>query len=402
MKNTILEKKQEESKLEVEKDAELHVVGIYEGNYHSKDKEVSGPVTKIKVDRPNKKVVLILNSYRASKWLITTSKNTNISKILLNSHEGDHSQIFVNDKETKAEIFKMQNRPYQTKGSSFVQFKEEVKRRLGRENLSSFSGSYQATKEEFLINKIDDTDLLKSNNLKTNYQALPETTILTKINNVAGNYNLKGELKEPFNVGNLNVDKITYLKDLKLYYQLEENGIGEYKDDGSLSQKIDLGLDVPRFSWPKGITYNKDSHSLAVITSHVDSYLYHYDLKTKKWTAKKLGTNKGYSNITYDEYDKNYVLISVSNSSSNVKLSFLDNDGQLKKDETIPLKDLAGFEDLYDPGNGPAPEMNIFSQKDHLIIAVQYGKRGFPTSTARIYSYDKKSKKVSLTWFTKN
>lgn len=396
-------KKRVETKLEIEKGAELHVVGIYEGITNSKGTDVSGPVTKIKVDRPDKKVVLLLNSYRASKWLITTSKNTKISKIILNSYEGDRSKIFLNGKETKAEIFKMRNRPYKTKGSKFVNFKEEVKRRLGRENLGSFTGSYRATKEDFLINKIDETKLLKSNNLETNYKSneLPETTILTKINGVAGNYNLKGELKEPFKKGRLNVDKVAYIKDLKLYYQIEKSGLGEYKDDGSLSQKIDLGLNVPRFSWPKGIAYNKDIHHLAIVTSHVSSYFYDYDLKLKKWTAKKLGRDKGYRDITYDEYNKNYVLISKIYGSSQITLSFLNSDGKLLRKEHIPIKNLSGFEDLYDPDNGPAPKMNIFAKKDHIIITVQAGRRNFSSDTARIYLYDKKTKKVSLTWFAK-
>lgn len=387
------------SKLKLEENAELHVVGIYEATRKEIDHTtVLPPIAKVTIDRPNQKVVLLLNSYHAAKWLITTTQNTQLSQILLNSYE-DRSEILVNDKEYKPIIFKMKNRPYTIEGKEFAEFKEEVKERLDRDYITSFTGQYKATQQAFLVNNIDNSQSMHITQLAVNHAtSLPTETFLTQINGVVGYYNVKGELQEPL-VTHFNIDHMLYLKEQKHYYQIQKTNLGQYDQDQKLITTIDLSLDVPQFSWPKGIVYNKHANKLAVLTSHVYSYLYQYDLKTKKWSATNLGRDNAYSDIAYDEETKNYVLISTAYGRSDITLSFYNSESQLVSQESLTIKDLVGFEELYDPANEPPNAINLFATKNNFILAVK-GNR-FSTDTVRLYLYDKKTKKVSLTWFEK-
>ena len=74
---------------------ELHAVGIYEG-YTKTEHRVHEPLAKVHIDRPDKKVNLMLGSYRPVNWHVTVSKRTKLESIFLFGSGRTDSSIIVN------------------------------------------------------------------------------------------------------------------------------------------------------------------------------------------------------------------------------------------------------------------------------------------------------------------
>lgn len=68
--------------LHINADAELHVISVYKG-YEGTHDHIIPPITKVSVDRPNTKIVLVLTSGSPTTWDITLEKNTSIQKIFV-------------------------------------------------------------------------------------------------------------------------------------------------------------------------------------------------------------------------------------------------------------------------------------------------------------------------------
>lgn len=400
------ENTKEDAKLALDKDLELHVVSVKKGYNYGRNGEVLVPTTKIKIDRPNKKVALFIIAGRTSKFEISATKNTQVKKIIINSYESKRSQIFLNGKAVKPSVFITRYRPKENRGSSFLKFKDEVKTRLGRDKLDSFSAAIKAPKEGFLIDKIDDNALLKLNYLKTNYGSYktPKDTVLTMINGVIGQYNAKGELKKKMGEEVKYISLSSHLELNNFYYKLGFGHIQKRDRNGKMVERIEPPLDIPVFPKPnrEGITYNKDKDSLAVISSGDTNYLYHYHLKKKKWSVISLKTKKKFQEIGYNKYSKNYVLLGeINQDNSNIELSFMDEKGKIKSQEFISLDKFIGLKEMYkSKKKSRKPGMNMFVLKDQIMITV-FSTRNYYKGIERIYIYDKKSKKIYLTWVMK-
>ena len=188
------------------------------------------------------------------------------------------------------------------------------------------------------------------------------------------------------------------------YYKLGFGHIQKRDRNGKMVERIEPPLDIPVFPKPnrEGITYNKDKDSLAVISSGNINYLYHYNLKEKKWSVISLETKKKFQEIGYDKYSKNYVLLGeINQDNSNIELSFMDEKGKIKSQESISLDKFIGLREMYkSKKKSRKPGMNMFVLKDQIMITV-FSTRNYYKGIERIYIYDKKSKKLYLTWVMK-
>src|SRR5437899_251426 len=70
---------------ETSQQRELHVVGLYEGVYKTKDKIHGGRAT-VTVKRPNKLVTLVLGAYSSVTWEVILDPKTKLEKVILAGH----------------------------------------------------------------------------------------------------------------------------------------------------------------------------------------------------------------------------------------------------------------------------------------------------------------------------
>lgn len=383
-------------KLKIDPDAELHVVGVYEGNSKTGEK-LHGPTGKISLDRPGKKIALLLLSYEPVKWEITATKNTRISNVFLSSYgENAISEAWINGRKFEAaKTISAKSYAYEKSGDDFRQLLAYVKASMGRDRIDSFHGKYTAPGTPFHITSISVNFELKKDRLKaTSEDELPKLIFRAKIRDKYGIYTLSGklvkELPDSLN-GAAYVDENTY-------YALGENSIQKLNAKGDVVKTIPVSLDVPVFSWATGIAYNQKIKQLAVSSFGGEGVLYHYDLKSQKWTAASLNNND-YVAFAYDPESGMYV---SSNNFGPAALHYLDKNGKHIKKIMLEAKDFPGLFDFSDAQNGHPPSLEIIPKDSYFIILAKRGEHmpQASDSIARVYLYNPKTKEVKLTYFS--
>ena len=75
--------------------AEVHAVGVYEGNEKTNGR-IHGPEAHVVVDRDNVPVILSLSSYEALRWFVETAPGTRIETILLHGYKSENTEVYLN------------------------------------------------------------------------------------------------------------------------------------------------------------------------------------------------------------------------------------------------------------------------------------------------------------------
>lgn len=187
-----------------------------------------------------------------------------------------------------------------------------------------------------------------------------------------------------------------YAPTAKEYYKLGNEGITCMNAGGKVLEEIPVSLDVPRFSWPMGIAYNTKTNQVAVTSLGGEGFLYHYNPKTKKWTAASQN-NQDYQNLNYDSVTGNYV---ASGSFGRVGINFLSPGGGQVDEFSIDPRKFPGIMDFSDTGNGHHPAFEIIPTEKYFVILLSTGEPMARTSSSaqRVYLYDRKTKDVMLTY----
>src|SRR5262245_24786810 len=276
---------------------ELHVVGIYEG-YTKTDGKIHGGKAQVSVSRPGKLVTLVLVAYDPVTWEITTSKDTRIEKVILGgSHKtavkGIAADVAV------VEAFRESNKPalaffsYSVNSPAFHALAEAIDTMTGQK-IASFNGQYQAESGKPLV-----VDALQNDErLSADYpQPVPART-LPKLTFTAhhfvsgrrpfdefrsfGEFALSGPTINSLKPLPDRVGRITYDPVGKKHYGISDHALALIDMDKKTVTKIDMGLHVPKMSWPAAITFDTKRERVLVTTS-TNGYLFAYYPKTQKW-----------------------------------------------------------------------------------------------------------------------
>lgn len=282
---------------------EVHLVSIYEGFEQTGD-QIHGPKALVHVDRPGKRVTLVLTSYSGATWHVTTSKNTHIRKVIL----GGYQQQAVEGVPKSTEITKAwrgQSRTplyysHKPVGPKFRQLIKQIHGLTGRE-LVSFHGRYRPEPDTpFVIDKIQ-----KNPQLSVNYpQPTPVAELPPDARDVTftahhyaagryphdlassfGEYTVTGPVEKSLKPLPKGVGRIAYDPNDKLYYGISGHGVVQIDMDSKDVKPIELGLDVPRLSWPCEITYDTKRRRVVLGSSGGGGYLYAYSTENEEWSV---------------------------------------------------------------------------------------------------------------------
>jgi len=376
-------------------DEEVHLVGIYEG-YMKSAEGVHGPRVSVTVNRPGKKVTLLVCSYAPARWLISVAPETEIKQIVAFGHSAlasQSSEFLLNGKPVKAESFPRQhsNCPYKPEGHGFRDFVKNLERETGFKRIDSFRGSYNAKPDGYMIDTIEERPEFMPTYLKAvDPSELPLIRFHASLGEGPGLYDLAGRLVE--SSGRHEVGNIVDVPTRKERYSLSENGLRKFTDGGSRTGSvIPASLDVPRMSWPSGIAYDSKRDRIVVVSHGGEGYLYEYKLPTGAWRVVSSMNHMDVRGLVYDP--KSDLLYGIEGVFGASRIVAINPEGGAAKSITFDPKKFAGSTDLYDPGNSHLHAELAAIDGDNAVIVA-----GSP-SRYRIYLLNMKSGDVKLTGF---
>jgi hypothetical protein len=279
---------------------ELHVVGLYEGVERTGN-ELHGGRAVVTVNRPGSKVTLALVSYDSITWDVKVTPDTTLEKVIL----GGYYKQALKVKPPKAEVVEAWRDEGRRDGVSFGGYKVESARFRGLVHeltkftklpISSFYGSYRYDHDKpIVIDKVQDDPRLSADYPKpTPLADLPdllfrgvhdvsdERGIFTK--NSVGDFTLAGVQTDSLKPLPAGVRRIAFDAKAKKYYGITMHEVVEVDLAAAKATKIDMGLDVPRMSWPRDITFDSKRGRVVVAANH----LYALDVADGTWSALQL------------------------------------------------------------------------------------------------------------------
>jgi hypothetical protein len=279
---------------------ELHVVGLYEGVERTGN-ELHGGRAVVTVDRPGTKVTLALVSYDSITWEVKATPDTTLEKIIL----GGYYKQALKDKPAKAEVIEAWTNEGQREGVSFGGYKVDSARfrglvheltRFTKLPIASFHGAYRYEHDKpIVISKVQDDPRLSADYPKpTPLAELPDLLFravhevsdrrgIESINSV-GDFTLAGVEADSLKPLPAGVRRVAFDPKSKKCYGITAHDVVEVDLAAAKATKLDMGIDVPRMSWPRDITFDSKRERLVVAANH----LYAMDMADGAWSALDL------------------------------------------------------------------------------------------------------------------
>lgn len=351
---------------------EFHAVGVYEG-YEETDGQLHGPRARVLVDRPGADVTLLLLNYEPVRWMVETTPGTRIETIQLGGYQPERSEVQLDgipfpDVARRPELHSVY-RPY---GSEFRRL-TRAGTSLGFDGLSSFAGDYTARPDGYILDRVDPVD--------------PDL----RPDALAGRVAMRGSVPPAFrpwiDLGG---------EDPVAGVSFGDDGFRITSETGAV-RHIPITLDVPVVSWPASrAAYDLRRGILWGAGSGGDGVLYRYDTRTDTWSATSLEGTDVQSLIHDTDRDR---LIFTTGISEPELIMTRDPSGA---EQSVPVdpETLPGYTDLYDYGNGRAPDLELLAATEDEVLARARSEistiSGLAEPAFRMWSIDLRSGRVRL------
>ncbi len=201
------------------------------------------------------------------------------------------------------------------------------------------------------------------------------------------------DLKSAIDVNN--IEKLAYDPQNDSYYALDKWGdLGKINLTNKNFEKVNPDAALKDYSWPKGIAFNPDGNEVIILTSHVFSNLFSYNVNSHEWKKMTAGLrNVDLVALTYSESDQVfYALEKAYNAASLSSIAVFNRNGahigSIKISPQIPINSAAD-------ASIPDIQMNVSSGKIILIVASSY-LRPEILAQSNIFAIDPQSGKVSI------
>ncbi len=394
---------------------EVHLISIYQG-FEQTDNKIHGPKAMVKVDRPGKQVTLVLTSYSGATWHVSATKDTRIKRVVLGGYEQQAIQGVPETTEiTKAWRGQTPTPLYYSYKPEGPAFRKLVKQTyvFTKTEISSFHGVSQARPDmPFVIDKAqNDPRLTVSFPQPTSLEELPMD--LRDIKFAAHHY-VSGPQRHELSVSfgqhtpfgpmekelkplPARVTRVVHDHENKTTYGISDHGVVQIDGDTNSVVPLELGLDVPRLSWPCEITYDTKRKRVIVGSSGGGGFLYAFSTESRQWSviSKRPGSLDAF---TYSPSDDSIygVLFDRGDDESRASLAKVNAEGVIVS--RIPLGS------PIEPGsltNGPGVcTTQVAIAGKHIAILASPGGIGDREhlDTASIYLVDYETKKVWLTF----
>jgi hypothetical protein len=391
---------------------ELHVVGLYEGFTRTGD-TIHGNKALVTVDRPGKRVTLVLTAAHPMTWEVTLGKDTTLEKVILGGRERSR----VKGIPAKVEVVEafgarrsgLATYAYRVDSPEFRTLVDALDREVGLP-IASFTGAYRAEAGvPLMVDEVQNSELLSADFPKVDPNAkFPKVTFLAnhyvpggwphEMTVSFGEFTLAGPVADSLKPVPARVSRVAYDPAGKKYYGIADHGLAAIDMKSKKAAKIDLGLDVPEISWPADVTYDTKRDRLLLITSGGGGYLYGFYPKTERTEvlAEKLRLN----NLTY--HPKDDVLYSVkADREGGGELQHINAKGAVVKATKLDGPLVPG---ILSMGPGVQGAQLIPADDKLVLLVAPVGHRGSEVPGPQwsyMYLIDPKTGKTQLTWKSK-
>lgn len=336
-------------------------------------------VSNVMIDRPGKKVLLVLSSHTHMSWQVSVTPKTTLQGILLASGEDSHLSTRATDRVYRVSL------PYAYKQESpeFVALLDKLNSLLGIKKIDAFQGNYTVPKQVRVADIEPGNQRLRLQGVSAiapkenfDFHILSADRSSTRWNltgpQVSGRryYASGGRLA---------------LTGTGAAYTLGNNGLTLSYTGGKEGPPITLPANFPELSWPTDVAYDSKRGIVAVVSLGGEGYFYRYDVRAGKWLDYHSMNNIDLNSLAYDAVSDRYV-----GTDSTGQLAIISKEGVLLGTERLAEK-LEGFTRLG--GSGRGPRLAIYP-KGRLIALVGFAGN----DVARVWLYNEQSRTAQLTF----
>jgi hypothetical protein len=400
---------------------ELHVVCLYEGSTRTGD-TIHGGKAAVRVDRPGKLVTLVVGAYNPISWDVTVTEKTRLAKVVL---AGYHQQA-VNEQPKHIEVVEAfaegrqgltaLRTTYRNDSAEFRRMLRQIHDLTGQE-VASFHGASRGDHQRpIVIDRTQDDPRLRSDYPrpepaaelpKLAFQALhfvagqfpplPQASYGTFALTSGPDFNSLRPL--PGRVNRLTVDPAT-----KKGYALAGHDVVEIDLQNNAMTKLNPGLQVPRISWPCGITFDTKRNRVLVATFGGTGFLYAFTPADGKWSVlSELNNIDPYGLVYHPKEDALFGLGAERGENGNDGMPVLRRYND--KGALVSQKRLTGpgvIPGLATEGPVDVPAQLVPADDSLVLLATVNPERGRAMPNAQsesfIYLVDPKSAKARLAW----
>jgi hypothetical protein len=311
---------------------ELYVASVYEGRIRT-DGQLHGPLAKVVLDRPGVQTTLVLTSYEALMWEVTLTSSTPMPKVILSQTDKNSSRSAVTINGEPASV-ELRNLPYSTndEGEKFRHLVSRLPEDFGVDRISDFKGAYQAPELPFTFGGRSQNTRLEADYLA----ALVQPDLVTEALRPLA---FAREFPEP---------------------EVSFKGSGfSYGGPGGGKVEVTVSLDVPPISWPVAAVRDKTTGLVYGVSLGGEGFLYSWDPRDVRWRAISM-ENRDAGGLGFDSETQTLLVpMQFHGGRSGVKILRLNLKGAVVMQFDLPFEAFPGLTDIYDPGNGPAPQLRV-------------------------------------------
>lgn len=308
--------------------SEIHVVSGYEVEAKQSNGTVAS-VVNVLIDRPGKKVMLVLNGYRFIEWHVTASSGTQITGILLASLSNDERsnsttqpiavaparKSMRDSKSTEqvkaaAPVYRVSipYALYKLNSPEFGNLMQQLNGWSGRRKIDSFYGTY-ALPNVISINQADANAQQLSMDFPHVQSAAEKITFDLYDQSLRPiSWTLAGPVaKESHGVTYLGTGRFAVAPNGKEAYFLYRDQFILFNLKTGVSSRFALPSNFPAFSWASALAYDTRRNVVSVASFGGEGYFYRFDVKSRRWLDYHSFKNIDTLSLAYDKSLDRYV-----------------------------------------------------------------------------------------------
>lgn len=386
-------------------DRELHVVGVYSGTAAdggtSRNHERGDAA--VHVNRPGKRVTLVLSAYEPVLWHVTFGDATVIERIILAGYYRQSVQGVGPEVQITPATYEGSPGNYLYVGYSLdcpevYRAFEKIRAMTGLD-ISSFHGGYQASyPEPRLINAVQDDPRLRANYpVPTPASQLPSLEFQLSFHNRGSGgdvFTRRYTLAGPRDDSSL-LPATRVIRDggTRYYYGLQWHEAFRVDTQTDTEQPFEPPATLPELSWPWGLTYDPQRNRVLLVSFGGEGHLYGYAPNTEQWSLVRSMENLDIESLEYHAADNSlYALTVFGGDCSSPSVVKLNPDGEVQS--RFPLN-LHGYGLSLGRHNTELVSVGAYLM---LLLEPSHPHGGYEDSESRMYLIDPRNGQSWLTY----
>lgn len=353
--------------------AEVYVISGYEGE---------APRTLVRVDRPGKRVLLVLTSYDKIFWHVEPTPTTVVAGILLSNY--DKSSAVKAQPGTPAFRVALPY-AYEADNSRFRTLLARLQEWLGVQALSGIRGAYtlpsaidirqpDAPRAELTVRGV------QPQAPRRNFGFTLLTHDLRPVD-----WTLTGSEGERLRYAE--GGRVAVSADGARVWRLMGDGVEAIDAKTGILRKLVLPPDFPSFSWAMDLAHDPVLNVLTVVTLGGEGFLYRYDTAGERWLDVRSLKDIDIASLAFDPVASRYAAWTTAGA-----LLLISRHGEAILHRRI-IEVLPAFGTMYDRGNEQPPRLTLAPRGDDIaMVAFRQGR------VSHIWVYNVQRHQAQFTW----